>query len=273
MFNCGQFQQNYHQQIRNASGQAPIQFENQLRAMGFNISDIMKMIQQINQDAMCGPECQRQKKLDELMEKLNEAKKTQEDAPFNLESAKKNYYTYKDGESGYIQKMRNEYRKAAQQEMTQERADFEGKADTVEQQINQVEAQDLYIRNMNDLLQTYITENQRLTKEIDSIKSILVTDDRRSFYLGQKWSWETYVVWALKIIYAVVIAIFVLYYVLYMGRYTNKKLLATSAILIALPFILNFVLTFEVMGYSVQSVLDSITLPLMTDIDESKRNF
>ena len=273
MFGCGKVQQNYHQQIRNASTQAPIQFENQLRSMGFNFSDLMKMIRQINQDAMCGPECQRQKKLDELMDDLNKAKKTQEDAPFNLESAKKNYYTYKDGESGYIQKMRGEYRKAAEQEMKQERADFNSETDTVEQQINQVEAQDLYIRNMNDLLQTYITENQRLTKEIDSIRSVLVTDDRRSFYLGQKWSWETYFVWALKIMYAVVIAIFVLYYVLYMGRYTNKKLLAISAILIALPFILNYILTIEIMGYSIQSVLDSFTLPLMTDIDETKRQF
>jgi len=273
MFNCGRVQQNYHQQIRNASSQAPIQFENQLRAMGFNFNDIMKMVQQINDDVMCGPECQRQKKLDELMEKLNQAKKTQEDAPFNLDSAKKNYYTYKDGEAGYIQKMRNEYRKAAQQEMTQERADFNGKADTVEQQINQVEAQDLYIRNMNDLLQTYITENQRLTKEIDNIRTILVTDDRRSFYLGQKWSWETYVVWALKIIYAVVIAIYVLYYVLYMGRYKDMKLLLSSVILVALPFVLNYILSFEIMGYSIQSVLDSFTLPLMTDIDESKRTF
>jgi len=273
MFNCGKVQQNYHQQIRNASTQAPIQFENQLRSMGFDFTNLMKMIQQINQDAMCGPECQRQKKLDELMEKLNNAKKTQEDAPYNLESAKKNYYTYKDGESGYIQKMRNEYRKAARQEMRQERADFDAKADTVEQQINQVEAQDQYIRNMNDLLQTYITENQRLTKEIDNIKSILVTDNRRAFYLGQKWSWEAYVNWALKIIYAVVVAIFVLYYVLYMGRYKNKKLLLASGTLIGLPFILNYILTFNVMGHSIQSVLDSLTLPLMTDIDEHKRDF
>lgn len=273
MFNCGKVQQNYHQQIRNASTQAPIQFENQLRNMGFSFSDITNLIQQINQDAMCGPECQRQKKLDELMEKMNKAERTQEDAPYNLETAKKNYYTYKDGESGYIQKMRNEYRKAAQQEMQQERADFQGKADTVEQQINQVEAQDLYIQNMNDLLQTYITENQRLTKEIDAIESVLATDNRRAFYLGQKWSWETYVGWALKAIYAVVVAIFVLYYVLYMGRYTNRRLLLASVVLIALPFVLNYFLTFEIMGYSIQSVLDGLTLPIMTDIDENKRKF
>jgi rubrerythrin len=273
MFNCGKVQQNYHQQIRDASTQAPIAFENQLRAMGFSFSDIMKMVQQINDDVMCGPECQRQKKLDELMGKLNKAKKTQEDAPYDLETAKKNYYTYKDGEAGYIQKMRSEYRKAAQQQMTEQRAEFDGKADTVEQQINQVEAQQLYIQNMNDLLQTYIKENKRLTKEIDDIKAILVTDNRRSFYLGQKWSWETYVVWALKAIYAVVIAIFVLYYVLYMGRYRNVKLLAISAVLVALPFVLNFLLTLRIMGHSIQSVLDSVTLPTMTDIDKNKRNF
>jgi len=273
MFNSGSIQQNYHQQIRNASGQAPIQFENQLKNMGFSFGDITNLIQQINKDVMCGPACQKQKKLDELMEKMNKAERTQEDAPYNLESAKKNYYTYKDGESGYIQKMRIEYRKAAQQEMKQESADFQAKADTVEQQINQVEAQDLYIRNMNDLLQTYITENQRLTKEIDSIESVLATDNRRAFYLGQKWSWETYVGWALKIIYAIVIAIFVLYYVLYMGRYTNRKLLITSVVLIFFPFVLNYIFTFEIMGYSIQSVLDSLTLPIMTDIDENKRKF
>lgn len=126
---------------------------------------------------------------------------------------------------------------------------------------------------MNDLLQTYITENQKLNKEIDSIQSILTTDNRRSFYLGQRWSWETYVVWALEITYAIIVAIFVLYYVLYKSRYTERRYILASIILVTLPFILRFILTIKIMGNSIQSVLDSIVLPLMTDIDKNKRSF
>lgn len=266
MINLG----DYHQQIRTATAQAPIQFEKQLKSMGFDFSQIQNLIQMVNQDAMCDEECQRQKRLNELQDKLNKAKKTQEDAPFNVDSATKDYYTFKEGEQAYIRKMRQEYTRAAKEEINSMKAEFIGRADTVEQQIQKTAALEVYINNMEDLLNLYITKNQRLTKAIDKIRGTLVTDDRKAFYLGQKWSWETYVVWFLKLVYWVITSFFVFYYVLYLKNYRNKRLIGMSVGLVSLPFVIHYLLTFSIMGYSIQSILDNFFRPWMSIIEEPK---
>lgn len=258
MTSYGAFNQNQMNQIRTAAANAPLQFEQQLKSMGFDFGQIKTLISSVNSDIMCGPECQKQKKLNELKDAMDAAKKVQDDAPYNLEQATKNYYSYKDGEVGYINHQRQAYTKAAKDEVEQMKADFTGQSQTVNQQIERSAALEVYIQNMNDLLNQYITKNQRLTKDIDHIRSTLQTSDRKAFYLSQKWYWETYIGWLCKAVYWLMTVIFIAYFVVYQGNFRNKYLIAYSALLIAIPFLLEKALTFEVSQTSLQSILDRI---------------
>jgi hypothetical protein len=139
-------------------------------------------------------------------------------------------------------------------------AEFKGRADTVQQQIDRNEALKVYLQNMDDLERMYLKKNKQMKQEIEEIKATIMTNDRKSFYLAQKWSWETYVVWLCKIAYWVVTAIFVLYYILYKGRFTDKHLVIAAALLAGLPFVLNYILTFQFRGYSITGILDQIFL-------------
>ena len=245
--------------LKNGSDPAA-HFEKQLKSMGFDMNQFSTMISLINDDVMCGPQCQKERKLNELREKMDKAEKTQQDAPYKLENATKNYFTYKDGEIGYINKQRREFRKSADQDVEQMTAEFKGRADTVQQQIDRNEALKVYLKNMDDLERMYLKKNKQMKQEIEEIKATIMTNDRKSYYLAQKWSWETYVVWLCKIAYWVVTAIFVLYYVLYKGRFTDKHLVIAAALLAGLPFVLNYILTFQFRGYSITGILDQIFL-------------
>lgn len=243
-------------QSRAGSAEHMLQFENQLKGMGFDMNQIWQVLGAVQNDMACGPECQKQRELNELQDKVAKAKRAEEDAPGNLATARKNYYDFKDGPLGYLNYQKREYTAAGKDEIKQLRTQFDARAATVGDNVQQYNAMQVYMRNMEDLLQKYITRNQALKKSIDDMKKQVFTDDRRDFYFNQSIDWQYYVNKTMQIVYWTVLVIFAGYYVVYKGNYKDKWVVLSVVLLIALPYALTLLLTTPVFGVSIQSVAD-----------------
>jgi DNA-binding transcriptional MerR regulator len=232
--------------------------EKQLKSMGFSIGDLSKLIEIANNDAACGPECKRQKKLAELRDAITAAKKEAEDAPGNLAEAKKNYALYKDGQQGYLNSQLAAKRQEAEKKVSELNSEFDKRAQRTQTLIDEYEAMWKYNENTDTLLDTYITTNQRLTNDIDVTKSKIFTNDRRFHYYDQAIDWQWYVNKTVLVGYWAVAAAFVLYHLLYKGNYRNRRELIYGAGLVLLPFVITRILAFKVRGYSIQGFTDRI---------------
>lgn len=237
---------------------AKLAFEKQLKSMGFDVSKISSIVDLVNNDAMCGPDCQRQKKLAELRDAVIAAKKVSEDAPQNLAEARKNYFLYKDGEKGYLEAQLAEKRKEAIEKIGKMREEFDKRVQRTQTLVDEYEAMWTYNTNVDDLLNTYITTNQRLTKDIDDTKSKVFTNDRRFYYYDQAIGWQWYVNTLVQIGYWSITVAFILYYLLYKGHYTNRNSVIYGAVLLLLPFVITYLFTFTISGYSIQGFLDKM---------------
>jgi len=235
---------------------AKLAMEKQLKAMGLNVGDLSKLIEIANNDAACGPECKRQKKLAELRDAMTAAQKESKDAPYKLAEAKKNYYLYKEGEQGYLDSQLANKRQEAVKKTGDMRNEFDKRVRRTQTLIDEYEAMWSYSENTDTLLDTYITTNQRLTKDIDDKKTNMFTNDRRFHYYEQAIDWQWYVNKTVLVGYWAVAAAFVLYHLLYKGNYRNRREVMYGAGLVLLPFVITRLIAFKVRGYSIQGFMD-----------------
>lgn len=242
---------------------AKLAFEEQLKKMGFDVSKIASVVDLVNNDAMCGPDCQRQKKLNELRDAMTAAQKVEKEAPENLADARRNYYTFKDGEKGYLDAQLDEKRKEAIAETLKLKAEFDNRVKRTQTLVDEYNAMLVYSENMDDLLNTYITSNQRLAKDIDKVKSNAFTNDRRFHYFDQSIEWQTYVNKIVMFFYWVLVVAYVAYYLIYKGHYSNYKSLLYGLILLILPLVIIKILVFKINGYSIQNILDQFTTTII----------
>jgi len=235
---------------------AKLALEKQMKSMGFSIGDLSKLIEIANNDAACGPECKRQKKLAELYDAMTAVQKESKEVPYKLAEAKKNYYAYKEGEQGYLNSQLAADRQEAVNKTNELRSEFDKRVQRTQTLIDEYEAMLTYNENTDVLLDTYITTNQRLVKDIDETKSNIFTNDRRFHYYDQAIDWQWYVNTTVSVGYWAVTVAFVLYHLLYKGNYHNRRELVYGAGLVVLPFVITRILAFKVRGYSIQGFMD-----------------
>jgi hypothetical protein len=169
--------------------------------MATNTPDISeqlnKTVEQINtyiensaEQLRCGPDCQALEATQQLKEKYEAAKTNLESAPGQYQTAKKNYYTYIMGQTGYDEYIKNN--------LTAQSNNIETNINTV---INPLI---LEMKNLNDSYKTTYSSYTYLRKldekyndEIDELKQNIqeaavttgdvTTNDRKTFYEKQNY--------------------------------------------------------------------------------------
>ena len=133
----------------------------------------------------------REEKLQELYTKLLHAQTQYNNAPINVKNAEKNYYTLKDGESGYNNRKLQEYKTEAdnlKKDMTKShnqniRKAFEALA--------YYESQRVYRKNINYVKLAVLEKIIAKLKEIQRGTSAMDTNNRKTFYIAQEQEWLT----------------------------------------------------------------------------------
>jgi len=228
----------------------------ELANAGISTDKINQTIDMINQNIMCGPECQKQKEIDDLKAKYETAESNLKQAPNNLSVAKKNYYVAVDGPLAYQTKLKAEYQKEAQDFINNEKKQRDQQTKEVNTLISDYQAVVIYSQNMNDLLDVYITKNQRLKREIDTYDTIVKTSERKTFYKTQSLEWYQSLKKLILYFYYLTLIIYVLYIILYHREFKSIKSLIILLIITVIPYIIYKAYVENIIGNSIANVVN-----------------
>lgn len=229
---------------------------NTLANAGLPIDKINQTIDMVNQNIMCGPECQKQKEIDDLKTKYNQAEDNLTQAPNKYQLAKKNYYVALDGPLAYQEKQKLEFQKEAQDFINNEKKQRDNQTKEVNNLIKDYQALIIYSQNMNDLLDVYITKNQRLKREIDTYDTVVKTSERKTYYKTQSLEWYESLKKLIIYFYFLSLIVYVLYVIIYHREFTSKRSLFILFLLIIIPYIVYKVYVQNIVGNSIADVVN-----------------
>jgi len=176
----------------------------------FSLTDqVNSLISQSNNDIMCGPACQEQKKLSGLEQKYTNAQTNLKTAPEQLKAAKKDYYLALDGQAKYNQMVLDNATKDATTVITSLQEKFDDTAKTTTNYIDIYESLVTNHNYMNELSDSYAEENHKMARILKKIRGDIITNDRKSYYEQQYIDGlENWYYWY-RIIYILLIIIFI----------------------------------------------------------------
>jgi hypothetical protein len=193
-------------------------FSNQLNQM-LPPDRLNGMLAVLQNNLLCDSNCQREKKIVELRERMYQASNVVKTAPNDLSQAEKNYYEYKSGSGEYLDylldKNKREYQKVID-EMT--RAELESYKQSIAL-IYGFSAEKIHAKEMSKLADILIKENTELEAELDSMVGVTTTSDRKIDYQTRETDWLRKIRYVL---YTVYILVFILY--LLLGNFITDKL-------------------------------------------------
>jgi len=149
-----------------------------------NTDNINDLLSQLNEKLSCDSDCQKKRTTDELKRKWTTLEKNAKNSTNNIEEAKKNYFLYVGGESGYKKQKKSEY--------VQLTADYENKENEEHNKLTGYIDDNLntYISNnelntrLTELLNLKKNENKELENKIDEYSKIAFTSERKVIYEG-----------------------------------------------------------------------------------------
>ena len=197
------------QQIRSQQRRMSVYKDTQDLTMQ-NAEEMNKLIKKANTSVMCGPgsDCYKNQEIKRL-KKIYENKQTnKQTAPEQLDSARKNYYTYAFGKPGYIEKETEILTRRVDKIIEKKTATHERSIDEINLFIQSYDSAVSYKKNLLLYLSKMYNENIELSQEIkDSIAS-LKTSDRKVWYEDDQIKTVDLWVTVLTSLYWLVFAIF-----------------------------------------------------------------
>lgn len=133
----------------------------------------------------------REDKLKELYDKLLEAREKYASAPLSIETAEKEYYTFKDGSSGYTSRQMKKYTAEAN-DLKQEKIEEHNKnINAALESLAYYNSQRIYTTNINIVKLTLLEEIINKLKKIQEESASKSTNNRKTFYLLQEQEYLT----------------------------------------------------------------------------------
>ena len=191
----------------------------------------------------CDATCQRQKTIHQLRQTYLASKTNLITAPTQVETSFKNYLVYLEGEPAYLEYRESELKAKAEQITT-----------TIEQDVNKiiidetrnVNTYDGLLINLNNIYEyyeRYLKENIELENKLKTMKSDIVTNDRKTYYEEQGIeSLKKYYI-IIFIFYAVVVVSYIICCFVIPTNLSNGKKIVIFLLLIIYQFISSWLLT------------------------------
>lgn len=202
---------------------------------------INNLLEQSTQALLCGPDCQKQKVSDELKQKYLNAQTNLKTAPINLETTKKNYYVYTEGEPSYNNMLESELKQKAETIGELISASFNDEltsAITMNKYYNTAVINSNYTK---DLLNEYDEKNKELKLQLRDRRGDILTNDRKTYYendaLDRLKLWHRF--W--WYIYYLLVLVFLISIFLVNSQMTNGKKVILSVLLIFYPYYIEFI--------------------------------
>ena len=206
----------------------------------FDVNTLNSLIDTANNVLACDTECQNSQSLKTTY--LN-AKNNLALAEPEYQVAKKNYYVYVDGQSGYNQRMENELNQQASKFVTNFQSSYNKELEKIRVQIMSYDGLLINFRNIVDLYKQYKRENVKLFKDLKENTNDILTNDRKTFYEDQQIdTLNVYYYYFILIIYIAVVICLLVFSLRYHTNYSLKSRGIIFVFFVILPFISTFLL-------------------------------
>ena len=209
----------------------------------FDLNKFNSFLNSAAQTIACGPDCQRQKKSDELKNKYLTAESNLALAEPQYQIAKQNYYTFISGQSGYDEMMESEYREKAELIGQKFKESYDEEIAKIKTQLDTYNGLLINFRNVVDLHKQYKKENIQLFKQLKNDTNDILTNERKTYYEDQQIeslnSYYRYILW---IIYIIVVICFAIFSLIYPSQTSLLVRILLLGVFIALPFVSTWIL-------------------------------
>jgi hypothetical protein len=145
-----------------------------------------KIIQQAQSFLMCGTDCQRAKKEQELLRDYQSAQMRLFNGTDNLDSTSKNYYTFAKGDSGYNDFNKGKLGDVANQIAGKYSVMFNEIAHNSEILNNVYQSDFTNVNHAKELHQTLVQKNKDLDARLKDTLNDISTSDRKTYYEDQE---------------------------------------------------------------------------------------
>jgi hypothetical protein len=206
------------------------------------ITQMNQLIQQSTQALMCGPDCQKQKKISELKQNYLNAQTNAESASSTLSTAQQEYYTYTQGPAGYNKIIDSELEVKANKIADVMFAKYNESISTTTRLTDTSSNLTNNYHHILELYNEYVHKNKILKDKIRTTKSDIATDDRQTYYETQNLTSITQWYSIFKWIYIICLVAFIL-----ISLIKRKPLVKSVIIFIMLclyPFIIGPIVLF-----------------------------
>jgi hypothetical protein len=153
---------------------------------GYPVNKINSLVQQINGQLQCGPECQKLQKSERLRELYQQAMINVENAPNKLINAEKNYYVETQGLDYYNDIMTEKYVIDVQSDSDNRIKEHKGKILDLKSTSANYSNSVKYHERMEEFLIKLTEEGDELKKKIEKLKATTLTNDRKTYYEDQQ---------------------------------------------------------------------------------------
>jgi len=203
----------------------------------FNINDFNNLITQANESISCGPSCMEKQQSQQLEKNYLDAQTNLVSAPQQLFTAKKEYITYTQGESGYNEYIDNELQKKSETITSSYQSKFNNSVNIIKTNINIYDGLLINFNNVVDLYKKYKKENIDLEKRLKITSSDTLTNDRKNYYEDQGINTLKTYYYFLLFVYVFIVFVFLLSIFLVKTDVKMSMRLFILILLIIYPFL------------------------------------
>jgi hypothetical protein len=208
-----------------------------------DLNKFNSFIESASQQIACGKECQKQKKAEQLKTNYLNAQANLSLAGPQYEVAKKDYYTYVDGQSGYNQMMEDEYTSKSQLIVQTFNNNYNDEISKIKSMLETYDGILINLINVVDLYKQYKTENAELFLKLKNETNDVLTNERKTYYEDQNIdSLNKYYYYILLIIYIITVICFAIFSLFYPSQSSWKIKGSLFLLFLVLPFISTFLL-------------------------------
>jgi len=179
----------------------------------------------------CDAECQRQKRLTQLKETYNSSVQDETQDSAEVRQARKQYFTFKLGDAGYMNKERETLEKIADKHTGKLQNIHDRFIHDIKEQKEIENDNKISIKNMRELLDKFQSSNKKIMNGLDDQENVLETSRRMVWYTNQKVgryrSFDSLIATILKLMLLIAITFF-----LYDQKYISLTLVIIFYLLI-----------------------------------------
>ena len=186
----------------------------------------------------CDKTCQQNKKAKNLKHDLLTAESDLILSEPQYQLAKKNYYTYVVGESGYDEIIEQELNLKADLIVRQFKEMYSSEINKIHTELDTYNGILINFRNIVDLYENYKKENIRLFKQLKEDSNDVLTNDRKTYYEDQVIDDLIFFYYYIfLVIYVITVIMFASFSLLYSSQTSLAKRIALIVLFVLLPFI------------------------------------